>query len=249
MQEKLNRQEMAKIAIPKPKGELSDFLRFLSEVDCETEPVGNSGLVFKFPYLSIPILLVAMRPRDIGKAVADPDTNFCFGFTGSDIVAEQGLTPVGDLPVEAQRQPPNLVLGSTPNFREKVAQPRLESLSDMPGARITTAYPNLTKKWLAERQIDAEVMELQGATEAFWWGDPFSMAVLDVVQTGKTFADEDITPMETMMGPTTIQVIRTPDSTEFKAPKPERFLMDFLALDDLMTRIFRNWRIKQNKRR
>lgn len=236
MTEQLMRENFTKIVIP--KGELlGDVLRFLTAAGCEPAPVGKSELVFKFPFLALPALLVAARARDVGKIVNQPDSEFAFGLTGSDVVAEQSLTVLDQLPPEVQPTPGRVVLGFTPNMMEKVAKPRSESLSRLPKANLVTPYPNLTRAWLGQRRITAEVVELQGATESYWWGDANNMGVVDVVVSGSTFRAEKITEAETLLAPVLVNLITNADDTRLNPEKQARKERDAQVVEDLMKRL------------
>jgi len=66
------------------------------------------------------------------------------------------------------------------------------------GARIATAYPNLLRRWLNERRIDAQVITLTGSVEiAPKLGT--ADAVCDLVQTGATLAANHLREVETVL--------------------------------------------------
>lgn len=254
MNEQLVRERFTKIVIP--KGELlTDVLRFFAAAGCEPAPVGNSELVFKFPFLALPALLVAARARDVGRIVAQPQSEFNFGFTGSDVVAEQDLKAIGQLPPEVQPQPGRVLLGFTPNMMEKVAKPRPESLSRLPQANLVTPYPNLTRAWLGEQDIKAKVIEVQGATESYWWGDPNNMGVVDVVVSGDTFRREKIVDVTTLLpgrqelatilAPVLVNLVTNPEGVQLSPEKSERKARDAQVVEDLMKRLRAGWRGKR----
>ena len=236
MNERLMRERYTKIAIP--KGELlNDFLRFLTLMECEPKQVDQSRLVYGFPQLALPVLMVANRAREVGKVVADPTSEVSFGFTGSDVVWEQQLNAIDQLPSDVQQQPGRLAVGFTPNLMEKVAKPKLESLSNLPGAKVITPYPNITRQVLQGRGVEAQTMELQGATESYWWGDSLCMAILDVVVSGSTFRENNIYEAETVLDPVVVNLVTAPESVVFSQAKAEQRQLDAQVVEDLFKRI------------
>lgn len=114
-----------------------------------------------------------LRPRDIAVYVNDGILEL--GITGRDLVAD------GDVPLEEL-----LPLGFG-HARFSYAAPRESSLTvdDLGGLRIATSYPNLVRRDLERRGVEAQVVQLDGAVEisvALGVAD----VVADVVQTGQT---------------------------------------------------------------
>ncbi|HSW89350.1 MAG TPA: ATP phosphoribosyltransferase [Patescibacteria group bacterium] len=227
----LNREDYTKIAIP--KGELlGDLLGYFSDAGCETKEFVPKSLVFEFPFLALPLLLVALRSRDIGQTISDPDSDIYFGFVGSDIAEEQNLEVTSQLPPEAM-QAAKLVMGSTPNFREKVPKSKnMRNISAVKNASICTPYPNITKKYLAEKGIDARVIEKQGAIEAYWWAYPSCEAIVDVVISGTTMRANLIEPMEIVRNDLSVQSVRATDERAFNEVSGSQFNRDFNVLWD-----------------
>ena len=213
MKDKLQREQSIKIAIP--KGEwLPEVKQLFSEKGFPLQPVAESELIFNFPYLAVPVLMVAVRARDVGQVVADTRSEFVGGFTGSDVMAEQQLTSVGAIPMTKDQAPARVVLGATPNWSEKVAKPQLKDLRKFASAQVATPYPRLTEQFLRQQGLNAEVLELQGATEAAWWAFPWCMAVLDVVVSGDTFRQNDIREIATVMAPVEIKALASEQITQ-----------------------------------
>lgn len=64
--------------------------------------------------------------------------------------------------------------------------------------RIATRYPEVTRRWIAERGIDARVIRLGGSVEvapALGLAD----AVVDIVETGSTLLANGLVPVEVLM--------------------------------------------------
>lgn len=114
-----------------------------------------------------------LRPKDIAIYVGSGELDF--GITGRDLAAESGA-PVRE----------RLALGfgySTFRYAAPAGQPwRVE---DLAGKRIATAFPNLVRKDLAAKGIEATVIRLDGAVEiSVQLG--LADAIADVVGSGRT---------------------------------------------------------------
>ena len=116
-----------------------------------------------------------LRPKDIAIYVGSGELDF--GITGRDLAAESGA-PVRE----------RLALGfGSSSFRYAAPAGRSWSIADLAGKRIATAYPNLVRKDLSTRGIDAEVIRLDGAVEiSVQLG--VADAIADVVGSGRTLS-------------------------------------------------------------
>ncbi len=114
-----------------------------------------------------------LRPKDIAIYVGSGQLDF--GITGRDLAAES------DAPVRER-----LALGfGSSSFRYAAPEGRAWTVADLAGQRIATAYPNLVRKDLAARGIDAQVIRLDGAVEiSIQLG--VADAIADVVGSGRT---------------------------------------------------------------
>lgn len=116
-----------------------------------------------------------LRPKDIAIYVGSGQLDF--GITGRDLAAESGA------PVQERL---SLGFGSS-SFRYAAPAGRSWTVADLTGKRIATAYPNLVRKDLAARGIDAEVIRLDGAVEiSVQLG--VADAIADVVGSGRTLS-------------------------------------------------------------
>ena len=120
-----------------------------------------------------------LRPKDIAIYVGSGDLDF--GITGRDLAAESGA-PVRE----------RLALGfGSSSFRYAAPADRRWSVADLAGRRIATAYPNLVRKDLAAKGIDATVIRLDGAVEiSVQLG--VADAIADVVGSGRTLSLHDL---------------------------------------------------------
>jgi len=114
-----------------------------------------------------------LRPKDIAIYVGSGDLDL--GITGRDLAAESGA-PVRE----------RLALGfGSSSFRYAAPLGRSWAVADLAGMRIATAYPNLVRKDLAARGIEATVIRLDGAVEiSVQLG--VADAIADVVGSGRT---------------------------------------------------------------
>jgi ATP phosphoribosyltransferase len=114
-----------------------------------------------------------LRPKDIAIYVGSGDLDL--GITGRDLAAESGA-PVRE----------RLAMGfGSSSFRYAAPVGRSWTVDDLAGKRIATAYPNLVRKDLAARGIDATVIRLDGAVEiSVQLG--VADAIADVVGSGRT---------------------------------------------------------------
>jgi ATP phosphoribosyltransferase len=114
-----------------------------------------------------------LRPKDIALYVGSGELDF--GITGRDLWRES------DAPVRER-----LALGfGSSSFRYAAPAGRDWTIADLAGQRIATAYPNMVRKDLADKQIDATVIRLDGAVEiSIQLG--VADAIADVVGSGRT---------------------------------------------------------------
>jgi ATP phosphoribosyltransferase len=120
-----------------------------------------------------------LRPKDIAVYVGSGQLHF--GITGRDLAAES------DAPVRER-----LALGfGSSTFRYAAPAGRDWTVEDLAGKRIATAYPNLVRKDLAARGIEAIVIRLDGAVEiSVQLG--VADAIADVVGSGRTLGLHDL---------------------------------------------------------
>lgn len=116
-----------------------------------------------------------LRPKDIAIYVGSGQLDF--GITGRDLAAES------DAPVRER-----LALGfGSSSFRYAAPAGRSWTVGDLAGKRIATAYPNLVRKDLQSKGIDATVIRLDGAVEiSVQLG--VADAIADVVGSGRTLS-------------------------------------------------------------
>ncbi|OBG79129.1 ATP phosphoribosyltransferase [Mycobacterium sp. E2462] len=116
-----------------------------------------------------------LRPKDIAIYVGSGELDF--GITGRDLVLDS------DAPVIER-----LALGfGSSSFRYAAPAGRDWTPTDLAGKRVATAYPNLVRKDLAGRGVEATVIRLDGAVEiSVQLG--VADAIADVVGSGRTLS-------------------------------------------------------------
>lgn len=118
-----------------------------------------------------------LRPRDIATYVASGEIDV--GVTGRDLLLDTATTAVERLGLDFGH--------SEFCMAAPVEEVRRNGLSEsyLKGKRIATSYPGLVKRFLSEKNLTAEIVELDGAVEgAIRLG--VADVVIDVVATGNT---------------------------------------------------------------
>ncbi|WP_299262884.1 ATP phosphoribosyltransferase [Halorientalis sp.] len=121
------------------------------------------------------VTILYARAADIPEYVSDGAADV--GITGLDQVRESatdGLVDLLDLEFGACR----LVLAAPEDGS-------VESVTDLHGGTVATEFPNVTRAYLDEQGVDAEVAEVSGATELTPHVD-IADAIVDITSTGTT---------------------------------------------------------------
>ena len=114
-----------------------------------------------------------LRPRDIATYVGSGDLDL--GITGRDLLVDSGV------PAEEVL---DLNFGGA-TFRWAAEPGAIGSVEEIGGRRIATAYPGVVERYLAEQDLKADVVRLDGAVEnAVRLG--VADLIADVVETGAT---------------------------------------------------------------
>ena len=147
---------------------------------------------------NVDLELLFVRTGDVAEYVLDGLVDL--GLTGRDLVAERagGLEPILDLGFGAC----SLVLAVP--FAADVE--RVESLA---GSRIATTFPRLTRHFLAECGVDAQVVEVTGAVEV----TPqlgVADAIVDLVASGSTLRVNGLRPIATLLASEAVRVAASP---------------------------------------
>jgi ATP phosphoribosyltransferase len=160
-----------------------------------------------------------LRPQEIPRYVADG--LFDIGITGRDWVEETGsrVVSLGELAYsKATSRPIQVVLAVA------AASP-WQSVKDMPkGVRVSTEYPELTRRFLASNGVEADVVLSYGATEAKV--PEIADAVVEITETGRALKAAGLRILDTVLVSYT-ELIANPQACQ----DPERRK----AMDDINT--------------
>ncbi len=163
-----------------------------------------------------------LRPQEIPVYVAEG--LFDLGITGRDWVAETGaeVTSLGELRYSKNTAKPVRIVVA-------VAQDDpYTSVADLPhGVRVSTEYPELTRRFFAERGIEADIRLSYGATEA---KIPHIVdCVVDITETGRALRAAGLKIIDTILTSYT-ELIANPasvaDPVRAKAMDQVRTLLD-----------------------
>jgi ATP phosphoribosyltransferase len=151
---------------------------------------------------NVAIELLFVRTDDITEYLRDGLVDL--GITGQDLVAERGdgVVPLLELGFGAC----SLVLAVP--ARGEITDP-----AGLAGCRIATTFPRLTREFLAERGIDALVVEVTGAVEV----TPqlgVADAVVDLVASGSTLRVNGLRPIATLLDSQAILVAGSAGAAE-----------------------------------
>ena len=161
------------VAVP-AKGRMAEpALKLCADAGLSFETTERSLLV---PCANAPVDLLLVRPSDIPEYVQDRVVDL--GITGANLVAEAEADVVTLAELGFARCTLEAAVPEDAEQRE---------IGDLDGLRIATAYPVSTRRLLAERGVEAELVHVSGSVEA----TPrlgLADAIVDLVSTGSTTA-------------------------------------------------------------
>lgn len=159
-----------RVAVPN-KGQLAEPARAMLAEAGYLKNAGLRDLVVHDPENDVEFFF--LRPKDVAIYVGEGTLDL--GITGRDMLIDSGAEAIE-----------RVSLGFAPStFRLAAPPDRAKSVQDLAGRKIATSYAGLLGRWLADNDIDAKVVRLDGAVEnavALGVAD----AVADVVATGTT---------------------------------------------------------------
>ncbi len=180
---------MINIAIPKGSLEEQTLLLFkqadleIKKTEREYNPKVNDPRINKVKIL---------RPQEIPKYIEEG--YFDLGISGRDWVVESNsdIVEVADMPYSKQGAGIVKIVIAVPQESD------MESAADIkPGSRVTTEYPNITKKFFDNLGIPIDMHFSYGATEA---KVPDLMdVVVDLTETGSTLHKNGLKIVDVMM--------------------------------------------------
>ena len=142
-----------------------------------------------------------LRPQEIPVYVADG--LFDLGITGRDCIEERGskVVSLGELSYsKATAKPAHIVLAVGADNPVGSLEELAASLANRPGRgrlRVSTEYPELTRRALAEHGIEADIALSYGATEAKV--PDIADAVVDMTETGSALRAAGLKVIETLL--------------------------------------------------
>ena len=159
---------------------------------------------------SLPVDLLLVRDDDIPGLIADGVADL--GIVGRNELDEQAAERRHNGLPEAYRALRGLNFGQC---RLMLAVPEewdWQGVQQLQGKRIATSYPAILTDWLAERGIDAQVVELSGSVEIAPRLGTADL-ICDLVSSGATLAANQLKSVELVMESEAVLAgsVRTPD--------------------------------------
>jgi ATP phosphoribosyltransferase len=133
-----------------------------------------------------------LRPQEIPRYVAEG--LFDLGIAGRDWVEETSsdVVSLGELRYSKATSDPVRIVVAVPQDSS------VESVADLPqGVRVSSEYPELTRRFFAERGIDADIRLSYGATEAKV--PDIVDCVVDVTETGRALRAAGLKIVDTIL--------------------------------------------------
>jgi ATP phosphoribosyltransferase len=175
-----------RIAVPN-KGRLHEpTLSLLDRAGLDVEDGSDRKLYAETVDPGVQVLYA--RAADIPEYVADGAADL--GITGLDQVREANVGNVVDL-LDLEFGRCRIVLAAPEDGG-------IERAEDVDGGTIATEFPAITGRFLADRGIDAEIVEVSGATELTPHVD-MADAIVDITSTGTTLRMNRLAEIEELL--------------------------------------------------
>lgn len=133
-----------------------------------------------------------LRPQEIGGYVSDG--LFDMGITGRDWIEETSANVVslGEMKYSKNTSKPVRIVLAVPDDSP------WQTVSDMPnGVKVSTEYPELTRRYFADAGIEADIKLSYGATEAK--APDIVDVVVDITETGRALKAAGLRIVDTML--------------------------------------------------
>jgi len=167
------KEQLLRIGIPS-KGRLAEL---------SAELLNDAGLAFRRTERSLfarcrdmPVEVIFLRTEDIPVLTAEGAIDL--GITGADLVSESGAELLHRL---------DLGIGSCRLALCVAEDSPVENARQLAGKRVATSFPRTTRRWLADRGVEAHFVELSGSVEIMI-NLGVADAIVDLVETGSTLA-------------------------------------------------------------
>lgn len=194
------------VAVP-AKGRMAEpALKLCADAGLSFETTERSLLV---PCANAPVDLLLVRPSDIPEYVQDRVVDL--GITGANLVAEAEAEVVTLAELGFARCTLEAAVPEDAEQRE---------ITDLNGLRIATAYPVSTRRLLADRGVEAELVHVSGSVEA----TPrlgLADAIVDLVSTGSTTAANGLRRIGELLASQAV-LIGGPEAIETRSDLVER---------------------------
>jgi ATP phosphoribosyltransferase len=207
---------MLTLAIQKA-GRLSEkTVKLLEETGIEFDNGGKAKL--KAVAKNFPVQVLYLRDDDIPECIADRIADA--GIVGENIYQEKGR---------------GLSIAEKLGFarcRLAIAVPKpmeYRSLSDLQGMKIATSYPNILQRFLATRQVEATIHEINGSVEIAP-GIGLADAIMDIVNTGSTLLSNGLKEVEVVLHSEAV-LIRHPELNMSKKSILDKLLFRIRAVN------------------
>ncbi|MGB3696002.1 MAG: ATP phosphoribosyltransferase [Gordonia sp. (in: high G+C Gram-positive bacteria)] len=142
-----------------------------------------------------------LRPKDVAIYVSAGTLDL--GITGRDLAADSGSEVIEEVA---------LGFGAS-TFRYAAPSDEEWTVADLAGKRIATSYPNLVRRDLAARGMEAEIIRLDGAVEiSIHLG--VADAIADVVGSGRTLRLHDLKAFGESLCDSEAVLVRNPANPE-----------------------------------
>jgi ATP phosphoribosyltransferase len=145
-----------------------------------------------------------LRPQEIGRYVADG--LFDLGITGRDWIEETNadVVSLGELHYSKNTARPVRIVVAVPGDSE------WERVSDLPqGVKVSSEYPELTRKYFENANVEADIALSYGATEAK--APEIVDVVVDITETGRAIKAAGLKIIDTILTSYT-ELVANPDS-------------------------------------
>lgn len=203
-----------RIAIQKSGRLNEDSMKLLKECGID---VANGVNKLKAEASNFPLEIYFLRDDDIPQYVEDAVADI--GFVGENVVYEKNKK------VQVVEQ---LGFGKC---RLSIAVARNEEYIDvnyLHGKRIATTYPVIVKKFLQQKEIDAEIHEISGSVEIAP-GIGLAHAICDLVSSGSTLFMNGLKEVETILSSQAV-LIKSLDFSEEKQRLLDKLLFRIKAV-------------------
>jgi ATP phosphoribosyltransferase len=181
---------MLKLVLPKGSLEKATMELFdAADLTVKRSSSVNYSAIINDPRVSEVRIL---RPQEIPVYVAEG--LFDLGITGRDWVEETGseVVSMGELQYSKATSDPVRLVVAVPNDSQ------IQSVADLPdGVKVSTEYPELTRRFFAEKGVNADIRLSYGATEAKV-PDIVDVAV-DLTETGRALRAAGLRIIDTII--------------------------------------------------